>query len=646
MAYLKLLQIHYSGKHYEYTSPVLSNGLNIIEGETNGVGKSTLINLIYYCLGGRVEQFTKDTKGKIAKKHVEIATDEDNSVELYIEINGHKYLLRRFINHNEIFVSYGDTIEQYNVYRQKSDYIFSDWLMEKLGIEVFEIYQARENWKINFTDLMRLIYYDQTSDPRKIFKDLGTENFLSDSIEIRKAVFQTLVGKANSDYYKALGEFKRAEVNKELKRNTLEAFLNAIVDISARTDDLNMGFLLEKRQSMQVRLDKLSRAREALRNVVNTPTKTLSELQELKSQLIDNELKIGDLRRNRATLRNEYVRLEQLRYERIVEVTQLQKIILSHDHLNLFSPDTCPYCLQPVERIEGKCVCGKPISEDDYEQFFYSSEEYLDILKSKQKSVETIDLALNSCTMDIDKLETAIAQLNSGIVKIRNQIRELGSDLSSTYQSTQIKRIDDEILTVRDDLLNIEQQIKLEEKRQVLENDLSKASSELDLKRIALQKLNLDSIQDINNKTKIFSTIYQGFMKDVYSKCRVAAIDDDYLPVINNGEYLEASAIVSQKLMYYLTILKMSLGDKSMPYPRFLMIDTPETLGIDSNNLIRALSKIQDIINAVKEENTNYQIILTTDIGKYPASFKKYVIEQLTVANKLLKSRHNESSDT
>lgn len=73
--------------------------------------------------------------------------------------------------------------------REKEPYTFSDWILEKLGITVVELYQGYTTFKINFTDLMRLIYHDQQPDPEFIYKKLDTKsNFVSDSETLRKAI--------------------------------------------------------------------------------------------------------------------------------------------------------------------------------------------------------------------------------------------------------------------------------------------------------------------------------------------------------------------------------------------------------------------------------------------------------------------------
>lgn len=73
------------------------------------------------------------------------------------------------------------------------------------------------------------------------------------------------------------------------------------------------------------------------------------------------------------------------------ELAEIEKIRLVNKKLKLFTPNTCPYCLREVERKKGKCICGSDILEEQYEKFFYTDEEYLDILKVRKKSIQSMN---------------------------------------------------------------------------------------------------------------------------------------------------------------------------------------------------------------------------------------------------------------
>ncbi|WP_323097547.1 hypothetical protein, partial [Serratia marcescens] len=89
---------------------------------------------------------------------------------------------------------------------------------------------------------------------------------------------------------------------------------------------------------------------------------------------------------------------------------------------------------------------------------------------------------------------------------------------------------------------------------------------------------------------------------------------------------------VHKRFLYFMTMLQLSLLDDT-PFPRLLLIDTPENIGIDNENLKRLLDCLNDIENP---KNLDYQIILSTGEGKYPESLKDNVVIKLSDGNKLL----------
>jgi hypothetical protein len=118
-------------------------------------------------------------------------------------------------------------------------------------------------------------------------------------------------------------------------------------------------------------------------------------------------------------------------------------------------------------------------------------------------------------------------------------------------------------------------------------------------------------------------------MTKTLKDCKTARIDfEDYMPIINNGEYREASSSVPVRLNYFLTFLKLSLFENGINYPKFMLLDTPKTAGIDEKNFNKILSKLGEFI--LESKDINFQILFSTGLGEYPSGFNKYVFETLT----------------
>lgn len=635
MAYLAIRQIKYVGEKYYYESPMFGDGLNILEA-ANGHGKSTLMNLIYYGLSGTIDEF----EGRDNQKHEQIFYDKKNYVELKIEIDGNEYLMRRNIKHNHIAVFEKDgTSRVYAINRSKNEKtIFSDWMLEKLGINVFEIYQGAKSWKINFKDLFRLIYHDQELDPRRIYRRPETDSFITDSEVMRKIIFEILLGKNFATYYKALSDLREAERERSIAKSLLDEFITVEKHVRIQDEDLNLVFLRGKIDETEEQLAKLLANRKLLKKVRPGSENKLSQIEIIKSRLIENELEVSIFNKKENTLLDELIDLEGVKNKIVLETTQINKIVYTHQKLGLFTPDTCPYCLNKVERVENKCVCGSDVEEFAYEKFFYDSSEYIDILKSKQKSVDTIDLATNGVQEELSILKEQRNTLLGEIDKLKLEIREVLSSIEAGVDTESLDKYDDKILALREDLSRFNQQFELETKREKLQRELETISKKCERLRSTFRKLEIEVYENIEATVKDFSAYYDEAMRRTLSNCRSARINqDNYMPIIDEGLYKEASSSVPIRLNYFLSLLKLSLNKEGVLYPKFLMVDTPGTAGIDDKPLKNTISQISNLVgNSSAALMEGFQVLLTTGVGKYPEEYKPYVFASLSGGNKLL----------
>ncbi|MBP1317121.1 AAA family ATPase [Herbaspirillum sp. 1130] len=654
MGSLRINQVVYQGDNYEFQSPIFEDNIVLIEGD-NGTGKTTFCNLIYYGLGGGVVEFKRDAD----KRHVEIADDTNNYVDLYISLSGKNYQLRRFLQDNDISVTeyivqqspqgpnylYGANgvefaTRVFPVNRSlNASETFSDWLLEQLGISVVELYQGFDTFKINFVDLMRLIYHDQKTEPENIYKKIDTKvTYFSDSELRRKAAFELLIGKSFSDLYDAIVEYKKAEKEQALAKDLLDEYLLLANKIKGNAEIVNRTFLEKDLREAEDSINRLQHAREAFKRNRSTEGNVEPAIAQLKNQLLAGEVEVSKANERLLSLYDERSKLTSVRDSTAGEIEQLNKVIHSHDQLNLFSADTCPYCLNPVHRATGQCVCGTPIDEKQYERFFYTSQEYKDILKAKMKSFSTILTAIEGCSEEVASTRDDISNLNLQNLEIKTQLQKLVSRFDEDLDLDTLNDIDDKILETREKVALLQQKIDIEVKLENLNKNYEAKRKETKKADDRRRQLEISTRSEIGEKVKSFSTIYNDLVTQTLKNCRSARIsEDDYFPVIDGGVYKERSSAVSIRLMYFLTLLKMSLSEDDVPFPRFLLVDTPETAGVELPTLIGCIEKLRDL----EDYDEPYQVILTTGLAKYPADFVKYrVMYMPDKTNMLLTKRH------
>lgn len=636
MGRLAVRRVVYSGKKYSFESPYLNDGIVIMEG-VNGHGKSTFMNLIYYGLGGRVTAFNKNDDDTNSK-HNEIYNDEDNYVELEIEINTQKYELTRYIGENNIFiVGEDEKVIDTCVFRNQSNedsIVFSDWILSKLDIDVFDIVQGTKSFKLNFSDLMRLIYHDQSTEVDRIYKEADNSNFLSDSLEIRKAIFEVLLGRTYNDYYYALGQYKLKLKEFEKAQAIMDSyddFLGEVLDYDL-ANTLHIGSMIDENQEM---VEKVRIERDIAVNAKNDSNEVLKLIDEQKYLLIQMQDDKDNWIQAKSSTSQSIDKILFLIDEAEKELQEIEKIRLVNKKLKLFTPNTCPYCLREVERDKGKCLCGNDILEEQYEKFFYTDQEYLDILKVKKKSILSLGKLLNKKNDRMSIILSKIITSNRNIDEAKAYINELAKDITSDYNSAYVRQLDARERELSAKIIELQQAEELAKKREKLASSLVKLKNEVEgLKNKVNAYLN-SAKEDMFMKKNDFSEIYLDLMKQADEHCYSAYIGDDYMPNINLRAYRERSASVPKRLMYFLTLLIESLKYE-VNFPKFLMIDTPNKEGIDKENLINNIALLMTADEYSKEKKEPYQIILTTGLDTYPDNFKESVFLELEGAKYLL----------
>lgn len=632
MSKLLIRQVRYYGQEYIYESPILREGVNILEGE-NGSGKTTFSSLIYFGLGGSVKWFNDGNKA-----HTEIVNDNSNYTEISFEISGIPYLATRYFSGKEIHIVSPDDVKSLPINRsEKKPVTFSDWLLNKLDIKVVDIYQGSEDYKINFYDLSRLFYYDQLTEPDRIFKRPDNENFITDSIIIKKAIFEILNGNAFDDFYESISEYRRAQDEFTSIKSLLQNFNALNADSNKNYENKNSFNLSNDFSELVEQRQKLEDYRNTIKDNLTTTNSDSELLARSRNRYSALEEKRNTARRQKEDLIYDYSRVNRLHSSLILEVTQLKKIMITNEKLNLFSPNTCPYCLTEVKKQENKCICGSDVNEEQYQKFFYSKEEYFRILNSKQKNIETVNHAISSYEEEIDELNDRIGHYNFQLTKLDEDIIAIQQG-QKTVRNVEIREINDKILETEKEIVNLKQQIKIEKKREKLQQQVDQKQIEVSTKRRNMESLKISASKDMDEIKNLFNSKYYSMMQKSLSDCRAARIgEDDYMPIINSGAYTEASSNVSKRITYFFTLLHLSLV-KNTNFPKFLLIDTPENIGIDDDNLIKILSLIDEIGQGENKEK-EYQIILTTGENKYPSQFKKDVFQKLTKKKRLLNKR-------
>lgn len=619
MGNLIIKKVSYSGEKFEYNSPEMKTGLNIVLGD-NGSGKSTFTYFIEYCLGGNLKYFSAESK---KEKYQEIINDENNYVELDIVINEESYKLKRFIGTNDIFINHDEDYFSFPINRHNDNEIFSDWLLRKLDITVNELNLGTRNWKINISDLLRLIIYDQDTESKKIYKEPSNLNFITDSLIIRKTIFEVLLGISSNEYFKKYDEFKEMTRQRDLAISKLDDFNSRYSGI-----DLDGNKLRTELEENNSTLEKLYNERSLYLSTNTKVDKKAALVNEVQEQLIRTDLEISEVNINLKNRKIEFDKISKLYENQTNEINEIEKIIFTHDKLDLLSFKVCPFCMAPHTPKDDHCLCGAKIVDEDYEKFVYNSNEYKQILNHKKKSIETIQVALDSYIKEINQYTTQLEKLNKESNNLTEKLKQLISAIEFSGNSELIDSLNDKILDIRK---LIDKQIYLQRvsaEKDALEASFNSINEKYKTTKSDFEKLQAKFEEQNRNIIQDFNAIYKELLELSSAKITDAEIDSDYMPIIGGGIYKNKSADVPVRLMYYLTILSLALKYDRVKHPKLLIIDTPEDSGIDEKNLNNDLSLINKALELGEVKDKQFQIILTTGHEKYPSQFKPDVFEE------------------
>ncbi|NQY07600.1 MAG: hypothetical protein HRT68_15740 [Flavobacteriaceae bacterium] len=502
------------------------------------------------------------------------------------------------------------------------------------NISVFDINQGSKTFKLNFSDLCRLIYHNQSTDPSLIYKPSENRGFVSDSLYVRKAIFEVLVGKSLLEYYKALSDLKSSLKDRDSAKSLYNEYKNLVAELIGSNDIKNIQFINNEIKEKESHLEKLTTLRKQSIKIKPAPENIISNIDKLKQKKQTTEYKRHKSLEQNRLLTNELSKVIQGKKDVEMDIDRISKVILTHNELSLFTPDTCPYCLHDVSRHPDKCVCGSDVDEEDYQRFFYSSSEYQEILKSIIKSIGSFNRIIDNLTIDIEYTEKVLITREQQLTSVDHHLSEALSELVIEVDMTNLEEIDDKIIELKEEISELFQLKKLEEKLELYDKDHDKKDKDYKKKDKNFKQKEIDASNQLESQITEFSKTYNDLMKNSLTDVRKAEIDHDtYLPIINGGMYREASSGVAARFLYFLSLLKISMKG-NIPYPRLLLVDTPETAGIDSNNLDLVLSKVQALET---DFDSDFQAIIATGVKKYPDSMKDYVLIRLSKSDRLLK---------
>jgi hypothetical protein len=537
--------------------------LTVLAGHT-GVGKTTLLELIKYGLGG---------DGLLAP----VARDYVTDVHVSVHVGAQRLQLSRGLDDARrrkvrvLDLVTRDRLPDCSVGGDERP--ISNLLLGAMGLDAGLRAAARGSRstsagnEITFNDIFRFMYVPQSEMNRDIAS--SQDGYYNPK---RKSVFELLFGLTSGDMLQMRsrintlrGEIDAAENEAAIVRKFLEdAGLTSRFDAqleseSARADEAEAKAMLA---GLQAQLGEIiDRRTQVLRDLLKDAESTLAEARALAHELRRQK---GDYETERRRVMQDISRLARMASAGLrlasIEFSICPRCTQRLDQ-RAVSAGSCPVCLQP-DIVSGLAIGDQYESEQLGDQLGDIEYQLTLIEKQEQEAI----FAILSKTDLVSSLTAEIDQRTAD--RVTPRLQAYADAAASAASAVERQRAIERVLMQWDQAGDLSLKTEtLAGERARLQRELAEAEGHL-----------------AHRKTEVFGELDAEFRSTVMDfgipSITSASINpDSYLPILNGRPFLEASSgggiITATQVAYWVSLVTVAARRHDTLVPAFLMLDSP-----------------------------------------------------------------------
>lgn len=550
----KIEKLIIKGEEYQRTIQ-FDDKLTIIRGDGYS-GKSLVLNLVAYCLGGNTELIDLAVQKELA--------DNCSEVFLQFKINEAVYTVRRSLNVDKntilIFLCEYSEHNEYSPWKKKVEDA-NDYFAELLGLKLHFILRRKSGSKdlspekISFRDVMRFLYVKQN--------ELGTSHFMQWD--------NTFLNGKNKEVFKILNDLvipNIEEIEREIQiaQNEVNEKLSinkGLIDYLNKRDAVVLLQLVDIREKYNEDIHKYSDKKKEL--VLSYRDSKENEVYALLSQdiyAITNEMhdingKLSDLRLsllNKQLLISEY-QSEKEKLDATLEALKKIKITEHSEH--------CPLCNSVIN------VVYEENNVEDVEVAIFQ-------LNTKLKTLQKL---INQDQYKIVENERKLLEYGEKKKIYSNALNEYKRNIEvpflseiETYNSL-IKDVTGERNKINS-LIDIHKEIEENESRiKVLNDTIEKLEKNKKMLQQA-EKREENILKELNKQYRILMRRFN--FKDTFEDtCYISR--DTFLPYYSGNSIIKhtsGSLLLCMGIAYLGAVIEIGIGDERNCRPSILLIDT------------------------------------------------------------------------
>jgi predicted nuclease with TOPRIM domain len=584
---------------------IFHEGVNAIRGE-NSSGKSTILNCIYYGLGGDLADWS-ETALLCTRIIVEV------------RLNGLTATLARDISSET-----GQPMDIFGgPYEASLKAPLSEWTRypyrrsankESFSQAIFRLLTIPEvandtSGNLTIHQILRLLYSDQLSPVETLFR----YDSRFDPPALRDAVGRLLCGSYEGRLYQ--NEIETRALIRDF--DTLSAELKSLFAVLGRTDQgLTLDWLtaersnlIAKQQTNQTEIERLER--EIVSSVgaeklsLKAQNEAYSEVQQLQTKLTSTQRERDATNLAIADSANFIRTLEQ-------KIAALGDASAVAEHLGDVHFNVCPACLSPVAEVAEKSHChlcktdltggrGRDRIVAAINEAAIQLKQSQILQADRQIRVKSFDALLSQITQDWQSTSARLlAAQRLPSTEARERLRELNR--MAGYLQRQIEDLEkkEETIKLVEDVSARKDELNDRITRLRSENEKLRASQEKQLTRA--KTLIADEIRDL--------LMHDLRRQDSFENPRSIQFDFASNTITVDGHtYFSASSRVILKSSFFLGFFAAATKDSSFRHPRFVMIDTIEDKGMEPE---RSHNFQNQILRKSKQSKVEHQVIFAT----------------------------------
>lgn len=607
-------------------------GVNIIRGK-NSSGKSTIMNLLFYALGGDFKKWNG-------------AASKCDSVWLELDINGSVVSLRRNVKETDrqpMYIYWGNLEDAFKSqegwkkypYSQNEDSTsFTNVLFNLLNYPEVKS-DLFEDTNITMHQLLRLLFIDQESKTDHLFRSEDWDNALT-----REAIAELLLGLYDNDLYNNRLLAKDLLKKKESAEGENKALARLYSGLRTEIDIDKIDQLIISKDNSLSKLDEL--IKEAQKNLVYVQNDDIQkDLQSKLQDLAGFKIKLIQVDDAYNGLLHEIEDSEYFIQTLKNRINDIDNSIITRESLGNLTLWYCPQCLQPLPAVESDdvcCLCHQPLDRERKENSASRIKQELSLqVKESEKNIIIKKSKLQ--TLIIEKQE-----LNSNLAILQKDI-----DLLASHSKPSTNKNIDELFerrgALKQEIAQLIRQKQIAERFSMLKDEIQRLTIQLNevVDKIETKSEEQKQRKNIANASIQKFTAYM-LKKDLsrQAEFRQAKESDVDVNFKANSMQFQGSFNYSASSNTYLknairfAIFFSSLKNDFFRYPRFIMCDNIEDKGMEQERSQNFQQLLVNICNMV--ENKEYQVIISTSMIKPELNNTELCIgDDYTDENKALK---------